>query len=111
MEIQTKKETNASVVTITGRLDAVTAPDYENKFDALMAAGETGFIIDFAQLEYISSAGLRVLLATSKRLKGKGGQIIFANISGIVMEVFTMSGFSNIFQLHNSVAEALAVIA
>lgn len=111
MDIQIKKEINASVVTITGRLDAVTAPDYEKQFDALMADGEARFVVDFEQLEYISSAGLRVLLATSKRLKGKGGQICFANISGMVMEVFTISGFGNIFQMHNSVAEALAVIA
>lgn len=111
MDIQTKKEANASVVTITGRLDAVTAPDFERQIAALMADGEARFVVDFEQLEYISSAGLRVLLATSKLLKGKGGQICFANIGGMVLEVFTISGFGNIFQMHNSVAEALVVIA
>lgn len=111
MNIQTNKETNGVVVTVTGRLDAVTAPDYENRLNELIAGAETGFVVDFEQLEYISSAGLRALLATAKRLKTKGGQIRFANVKGAVKEVFDISGFGSIFQMDDSVAASLAKLA
>lgn len=111
MEIQTRKEANAVVVTINGRLDAVTAPEYEKRLNELIAAEETSFVVDFEQLDYISSAGLRALLATAKRLKVNGGQISFANIRGTVREVFDISGFGSIFQMHDSLATALAMIA
>ena len=110
MDFQTKKEANTVVVTITGRLDAITAPEYEKKLNDLIA-GDTSFVVDFEQLDYISSAGLRALLATTKRLKAKGGQISFANVKGAVKEVFDISGFGSIFRMHDSVAAALAGIA
>jgi anti-anti-sigma factor len=111
MEIQTQKEANATVVTITGRLDAVTAPEYEKKMNELIAGEAACFIVDFDKLDYISSAGLRVLLSTAKRLKTKGGQIRFANVRGTVKEVFDISGFGAIFQMNDSVAIALTKIA
>jgi anti-anti-sigma factor len=111
MEFQTKKEANSVVVTITGRLDAVTAPEYEKKLNELIAGEEVRFVVDFEQLGYISSAGLRALLATAKRLKSKGGQIGFANVGGAVKEVFDISGFGSIFQMYDSVAAALAKMA
>lgn len=108
MTIQTVKEANATVLTITGRMDAVTAPEYEKTLNEQIAAGETAFVVDFQGLEYISSAGLRALLATAKLLKSKGGQIRLANVLGTVREVFDISGFGSIFQIQDSVAAALA---
>ncbi len=107
MNMQTKKETNATVVTLTGRLDAVTAPEYEKKLNELIAGAEARFVFDFDQLDYISSAGLRVLLSTAKRLKGKGGLMRFANVKGAIKEVFDISGFGSIFQMDDSVDAAL----
>ena len=66
MDIQIKKETAATVVTITGRLDAVTAPEYESKIKAVIAGGAVLLAVDFEKLNYISSAGLRALLVTAK---------------------------------------------
>lgn len=111
MEIQTRKEANATVVTIAGRLDAVTAPEYEKRLNELIAGEEAGFVVDFEGLDYISSAGLRALLATAKKLKVKGGQIRFANVKGTVKEVFDISGFGSIFQMDDSVAASLVKIA
>ena len=111
MEIQTKKETTGTVVTITGRLDAVTAPVYEKAVTALITAGEIKFVVDFDALEYISSAGLRGLLVTAKQLKGKGGQVRCANVKGTVKEVFDISGFGSIFQMDDSVVDSLAKLA
>ncbi|MCE1226313.1 MAG: STAS domain-containing protein [Geobacteraceae bacterium] len=108
MTIQTTKEANATVLTIAGRMDAVTAPEYEKALNERIAAGESAFVIDFQGLEYISSAGLRALLATAKLLKTKNGQIRLANVLGTVREVFDISGFGSIFQIQDSVAAALA---
>lgn len=111
MDIQVRKEANATVITIAGRMDAVTAPEYEKVLKPLIDDGVTGFVVDFKGLDYISSAGLRALLATAKLLKSKGGQIRFANIAGTVKEVFDISGFGSIFQMHDSVAAALDEIS
>ncbi len=111
MDIQTQKEANATVLTLSGRMDAVTAPEFEGVIKQLIADNITSFVVDFQGLDYISSAGLRALLATAKLLKGKGGQLRFANITGTVKEVFDISGFGSIFQMHDSVAAALAEIS
>mgnify|MGYP000854514564 FL=1 len=108
MTIQTIKESSATVVTISGRMDAMTAPEYEKTLNEFIASGETSFIVDFQGLDYISSAGLRALLATAKLLKTKGGQILLSNVQGTVREVFDISGFGTIFKIKDSVADALA---
>ena len=108
MDIQAKKETNATVVSVTGRMDAITAPAFEKALNELIVAGETRFVVELAGLDYISSAGLRGILAIAKLLKGKGGQVCFAKVEGTVKEVFDISGFGTIFRMHDSVAGALA---
>ncbi len=110
MNIETSKESTTMVVKVTGRLDAVTSSEYEQKFNALIADGETMFIVDLENLVYISSAGLRALLATAKRIKGKKGLVSLANIGGSVKEVFDISGFGSIFPMYNSVASALTAV-
>jgi stage II sporulation protein AA (anti-sigma F factor antagonist) len=110
MEIQSRMEGRAAVVTVTGRMDAQTASAYQEKMNALMAGGTTAAVVDFDGLDYISSTGLRAVLVTAKALMGKGGQVRFANVKGSVREVFEMSGFSALFPMHESVAAALAGI-
>ncbi|MDH3998265.1 MAG: STAS domain-containing protein [Desulfuromonadales bacterium] len=110
MEISCRKEGAATILSLGGEMDAVTAPDYENSFNELITAGEKHFIVDLSGLSYISSAGLRVILTTAKTLKGAEGQVLFANIEGTVKEVFDMSGFSSIFQICDSIETALGEI-
>jgi anti-anti-sigma factor len=111
MDLQTRIENNAIVVTISGRLDAVTAPEYEKRIRELIDGGNSYFVVDFEPLDYISSAGLRVLLLMAKLLKEKGGKVCFANVNGNVRSVFEMSGFTALFKMENSVAEALVAFA
>lgn len=111
MDFQTRKEAAGTVVAIGGRLDAVTAPDYEKQMHGLIDGGDTRFVVDMERLDYISSAGLRGLLVTAKLLKTKGGQLRFANVRGNVRAVFDMSGFAAMFQMDDSVAAALAGLA
>lgn len=111
MEFRITTEGKATVITLTGRLDAVTAPEYEQRVRELIEGGAIRFVVDFQQLDYISSAGLRGLLVTAKLLKVKGGQLRFANVTGTVREVFDISGFKAIFPMDDSVAASLAAIS
>jgi anti-anti-sigma factor len=107
MEINTIKKGNVLVILLKGRLDALTAPDFDKKIESLLSEGENAFIINFSDLEYISSAGLRSILAIAKQLKAKDGKIMLAELKGAVKEVFEISGFYSIFQIFDSEADAL----
>jgi anti-anti-sigma factor len=110
MEILALKKDNATVISVIGRLDATTTPEYEQKFNELVATGHKIFVIDFIGLEYISSAGLKGILVTEKAIKAAGGMITFANIRKTVKDVFDISGFKTIFQVYDSVESALTQI-
>lgn len=107
MEIQTAKEKNAVIVSVQGRIDAVTAPEFEKALSSLIAQGENVFLFNFSGLEYISSAGLRSILATAKQLKPKGGSILFYGLTGPVKDVFKISGFGAIFKIFETREDAL----
>jgi anti-anti-sigma factor len=107
MDIQVRKEKNATIVAVTGKMDAVTAPDYEQQLRRLMDEGEKTFVNDFSGLVYISSAGLRSILATAKALKAVEGRLLFSGVTGPVKDVFEISGFGSLFQLHDSPDTAL----
>jgi anti-anti-sigma factor len=107
MEIQKRKEKNMMVVSIKGRLDALTAPELEKDLLETIAGGEEGFIMDLSGLQYISSAGLRTLLVLAKKLKSGQGEILFTGLKGPVEEVFKISGFYSIFKIFDSLEAAL----
>lgn len=110
MEIETKKTNNAVIIIVKGRMDAVTVPELEAKTNALIEEGAICIILNFNHLEYISSAGLRVVLITAKKLKVAKGQLLLTNLTGIVKEVFEMSGLLTIFKSFTSDEEALKQI-
>jgi anti-anti-sigma factor len=106
-ETHTRKVEEGTLLSITGRMDAVTAPEIEKVLSALVDGGEKKLVLDLKDLEYISSAGLRTLLALAKRLKTKQGNLVFANLQGHVAEVFKIAGFSSLFTTCDSVTAAL----
>ncbi len=108
LTIETAKKGAAVVLTVKGRLDAATAPEFITTCDGLIAAGDVSLIADLGQLDYISSAGLRGVLSTAKKRKGRQGQIVFCNLTGMVKDVFNISGFTTMFTMHATVDEALA---
>lgn len=110
MEFESSKHENAVVIKINGRMDAVTAPEFENECNAWLDKGEKAFVIDLGDLEYISSAGLRSILAAAKKLKASQGSIHFCNLAGMVQEVFSISGFSTMFPIHGTLKEALGQV-
>ena len=97
MEI--KKEQNGENLTLSliGRLDAVTAPQLEKELNASLD-GVKNLVFDFAALDYIASAGLRVLLVAQKRMN-KQGKMSIKNVSEEVKEVLDMTGFINFLQI------------
>jgi len=110
MELQVKHEEKGTLVSVSGRMDAVTAPEFEKELNGLIDEGNVNFVIDLAELDYISSSGLRSVLATAKKLKTKSGQIYLAALQAVVKEVFEISGFSTIIPIYESVEEALAAL-
>ncbi len=108
MEFEQISKDNAMILRVGGRMDAVTAPEFEKECTAIIDGGTTHICVEMAQVEYISSAGLRSVLLIGKKLKGLGGGLAFYNLSGMVSEVFKMSGFSSIFPVGESQDDALA---
>lgn len=97
MEINKQEESGKLTVALTGRLDTMTAPDLEEELkNSLSEVNE--LVFDFSALEYISSAGLRVLLGAQKALNGKGTMVV-RNVSNAVMEVFEVTGLSQVFTI------------
>lgn len=107
MEVTTKKGGSAVVVSVAGRIDAVTAPDFEKQLLALMNGGDVKQVLNFGGLEYISSAGLRSILSLAKQLKAKEGKLLFADLRGPVKDVFKISGFGSLFKICDTEEEAL----
>ncbi len=107
MEMQTRKEKGTVVVSVKGRMDTVTAPEFEKNVIDLISKGEKTFVVNFVELDYISSAGLRSILALGKKLKEKEGKILFAGLRGPVEEVFKISGFQSMFKIFGSEESAL----
>jgi anti-anti-sigma factor len=110
MQLTARQEKDATIVTVQGRVDGVTAPEFENYFSELISQGRCAFIVNFSALEYVSSAGLRSILATAKKLKTKEGSICFTGLKGTVDEVFKISGFYSIFKVFDSNETALDTI-
>lgn len=97
MTITKIKNDNFLTLKLEGRLDTTTAPQLESELSENLD-GVTELTIDFAELSYISSAGLRVLLATQKRMN-KQGSMKLINVNEIVMEVFEITGFVDILTI------------
>ena len=97
MNIEIQKNTEEITIKITGRLDTTTAPDF-NKIVNEDIADTDNLILDFEKIEYISSAGLRVLLYAQKKMQ-KLGTMKLINVCEDVMEVFEMTGFSDILTI------------
>ncbi len=94
MTIEIKKNTEETIIELVGRLDTTTAPALDKTINEDIA-GTKKLILDFSGLEYISSAGLRVLLSAQKKMQ-KIGAMKVTNVCEAVMEVFEMTGFADI---------------
>jgi anti-sigma B factor antagonist len=94
MTINKTMNGNTLEIALEGRLDTMTAPDLEKELNASMKDAES-LVMDFSKLDYISSAGLRVLLSAHQAMAGKGGMKV-THVNEIVQEVLEVTGFSDI---------------
>lgn len=107
MQITSKDEGDTKVVMLNGKLDTNSTPTAEAEVNKLMDEGANKMLVNFEQISYISSSGLRFLLATAKRLKASGGELKVCSLNEMATEVFELSGFSAIIGVFANEIDAL----
>jgi anti-sigma B factor antagonist len=108
MEVTKKNVGDVTVLEIVGRLDSDASRDLESAVTDLLSTGITRMLMDFGQVDYINSSGLRVLLMALQQLKKKGGRLHLCDIKDYMSEVFEISGYNEIFPIYPSQNQALA---
>jgi len=106
MEITTVVNDNIAILMPKGRIDSITANEFDTKITELLDSGQTKVIIDFSGTDFISSAGLRILLLKAKLAKSLKGKIVLSTMSQSISEVFEVSGFSTLFTIFKTVDAA-----
>ena len=99
MNVEITQKDNQVLVTIEGRLDTVTSSEFEKNLTPYFSMQSLELELDCASMEYISRAGLRVVLMTHKNITAKGGRFIIRNLTKEVRSVFDMTGFSRILTI------------
>lgn len=95
MEINKAISNQNVIITLKGRLDTMTAPQLDDEVKGIDFDEVETVTLNLKDLEYISSSGLRVILALYKSLKGKGGNLKIVNVSNTIMELFSMTGMAD----------------
>ena len=107
MNIEMRELKHVSVEKVSGRVDRATAPDLEKSLQGLLDSERTRIVLDLQDTEYMSSAGLRVLVAMHKAAKKNGGGLCLAQPSTRVKEVLDLAGLTPVFELYPDVVEAV----
>jgi anti-anti-sigma factor len=110
VEIVEEQNGDILVLYFKGKLDAISSPNAEKKIFECINAGQYKLIFDFSSVDYLSSAGLRVLLSTRKKLKALAGVLLLAAVNPNVIDLLVISGFDHVFELSPSVNEAIKKI-
>jgi anti-anti-sigma factor len=107
MDITTRTQRDVTLVAFAGNLDSNSSPQAQQTLEGILAGGVKKLVVDFTALDYISSAGLRVLLGMAKRLSAAGGALRLYGLNETVREVFEISGFSTILTVCATEPDAL----
>lgn len=110
VNITEKKKGDILILQLKGRLDAISSPLAEKKVFECINEGFNKLILDFAGIEYLSSAGMRMLLSTTKKLKTLSGKLVVCSIVPNVMDVLKMSGFDHVLELAKTEEDGLKKI-
>jgi anti-anti-sigma factor len=111
MRIHEEKRDGVLVVAPAGRVDSTSSGELETRLLALLAAGDRRLVVDLADVDYISSAGLRVLLLLAKKVREGGGGLALCAMGHAVRMTFELAGFLPIFEVASTRDEALARLA
>lgn len=107
MKTNIKKENDATIFSLSGRLDSNSAPAFEDELQSFLSCPGGHLVFDFNDLDYISSAGLRVILNTAKAFKDGPFAFSTCSMQDHVLEVFEISGFDTFITIYNSINQAL----
>lgn len=107
MELRNQKQDKFFIVKVSGRMDAISAPEFEKSCLEWIRQGESTLLVDLTELEYMSSAGLRSILVVGKKLKSVGGSLSFSSLAPTVAHVFSISNFASMFPVYESLERAL----
>ena len=107
MEIIEENQSGINIYRLNGRLDSNTSQGFEKKIFQAIDNGSKSMIIDFKNLDYISSAGLRVILKATKALKREDGNIMLCDMQDYVKEVFEIAGFDSFLPIVGTMDDAL----
>ena len=110
MKITTEKTVEALVIHPEGRLDTMTAGEFENEVTPLIQQSGLNVLIDFGKLDYISSSGLRSLLILAKEMKKKEKRLALCCQSATIKEIFFISGFDTIFSISPTLEAGLTFL-
>lgn len=108
METSVEQRGNVSTVHIAGRVDGLTADTLQQVFSGEVGVGRHNLVADFREVDYTSSAGLRVLLGTVKEARSRGGDLRLAGLRPEVLNVLELSGFTGILKVFDTVEDAVA---
>ncbi len=111
MEIIQKEENGIVSIAINGRLDADSSPEAEKVVKDAIKDQTTRILFNLASLEYLSSAGLRVLLGAAKEMRRRDGKIVLCALNEFVKEIFEVSGFQSLIPITDTVEAGVDVLS
>ena len=111
MEITAQRESETVIAKANGRIDSSNSREFHSSLEAVIAKDDPAVVLDFEDVTYISSAGMRVILLTAKSLQSTGVKFVLCSMNESIREVFTISGFDKIIPIHGSQSEARTAVS
>ena len=110
MDLKSTREGSNLIVDVEGRVDGTNAMDFQTALEGAIQPSDQGVVMDMGELQYISSAGLRVILLIAKSLQKQNAKLLGCSLSESVREIFAISGFDKIVPVHDSRTDALKAL-
>ncbi len=110
MDLREESIGGITILEVTGRIDSATAPVLGQKLTGVFASAQQRLVLDLRQIEYISSAGFRILLLAAKRAEEAGSRFVLCGIAGKVRQLFDLGGFLDVFGVSSTREEAISAV-
>ena len=108
MKVSSTKYKRCDLVSVSGRIDSQTAPQLESTLDGINKKDRYNIVLDIKDVDFVSSAGLRVMIATQKRCeKWNRGEMVLANVPERIYETLDLAGFLPLFKIYDNVVDAV----
>lgn len=108
MEAHVEEKGDVVVVRVDGRLDAASSPQLEKQINSIIDAGHFKLLLNLGNVDYLSSAGMRLMLSVTKKLKHLEGKVVVCSLNEDVMDVIKMAGFTQVLEIYPTEEESFA---